>query len=230
MSECDKPKDTERALDEFLDFLGKGDLSALEGSLTGLGVEETSLIFQKTCNMAVELHQSLMNFKNSLCNTNVTMSSTTIPDAADKLENVMKMTFEAANTTIDALEHQTQLLEDSKQSLEESISRIENDGRLCAETRGELVELLNGSKEKIDLSLESNFKVITAQEYQDLTGQALQKVIKLVQELEGGLVGIVKLFGIEFNGCQTSEPETVVIESETKISQDSVDELLKGFD
>ena len=69
-------------------------------------------------------------------------------------------------------------------------------------------------------------QILLAQEFQDLTGQALRKVIKLVGGLEGRLISLVTLFGA--GHAEPSEPEQAP-EEKKAMAQDDVDAVLSSF-
>ena len=95
--------------------------------------------------------------------------------------------------------------------------------------------------------LHSNLsEMLLAQDYQDLTGQVIKRVITLVQEVEASLVDLVRmastveeLAGLAANEAESQEtvldeqPEGPVINSEQRedvvANQDEVDDLLSSL-
>ena len=78
-----------------------------------------------------------------------------------------------------------------------------------------------------------------AQDYQDLTGQVIRKVITLVQDVEENLVELVKMFGRvdEYNQAQQQPKKTTGVEGpvvdkdreDVLTNQDDVDDLLSSL-
>jgi chemotaxis protein CheZ len=73
--------------------------------------------------------------------------------------------------------------------------------------------------------LEDDFtEILTAQSFQDITGQTIKKVIKLVGDIEEELVRLITTFGVKIDHGIKAE----VLATE-KVSQADVDDLLKEF-
>ncbi|HKN19753.1 MAG TPA: protein phosphatase CheZ, partial [Dissulfurispiraceae bacterium] len=67
-------------------------------------------------------------------------------------------------------------------------------------------------------------EILTTQSFQDLTGQTIKKVIKLVGDVEEELVKLITTFGVK---PELRAAENIV--SPEKVSQEDVNELLKDF-
>ena len=67
---------------------------------------------------------------------------------------------------------------------------------------------------------------MVAQEFQDITGQTIHRVIDLVNTIEAELIGLITTFG-EREGHEETAPEPRSISE--KISQNEVEDLLKEF-
>jgi chemotaxis protein CheZ len=75
-------------------------------------------------------------------------------------------------------------------------------------------------------------EIMIAQDFQDLTGQIIKKVIQLIAEIENQLVMILKIFGVKLesrpqpgalSGPQIKKRETMVS------GQSEVDDILNQF-
>ncbi len=67
-------------------------------------------------------------------------------------------------------------------------------------------------------------EILTTQSFQDLTGQTIKKVIKLVGDIEEELVKLIATFGVKMEPglrAEMTNPE--------KVSQEDVNDLLKDF-
>ncbi|MCB0332626.1 MAG: protein phosphatase CheZ [Bdellovibrionales bacterium] len=218
------------SLQELIESLGSGNAERIEAALLQLGANRESELFLKVGTLARTLHESLKDFQKNLVVGGTDMSSTTLPDAASKLEAVINMTFEAAHQTLELAEAEGQRLQQSKERVEKLEQVIGANRTLPEEEKRALFTHLQEEKKSIEESLQANSELIMAQGFQDLSGQVLRKVIRLVTELETNLVSLVQVFGVE-------EGETKIIEVEEQqeevsdgpLDQDDVDSVLKSF-
>jgi chemotaxis protein CheZ len=101
---------------------------------------------------------------------------------------------------------------------------------LIVEAQGSLAELEDSViKTSADL-----FTVLTAQDYQDITGQIILKIIALLKDLESNLVNVIRTFGVRPEGPKESVPEELYGPAHAGVatamhSQDDVDSLLAEF-
>jgi chemotaxis protein CheZ len=157
-------------------------------------------LFAEIGKLTRQLHDSLMNFQlDSRLND---LATADIPDAKERLNYVIERTEEAANKTMDAVEsifpavdgiqEQLQLVEPNWQKLMSNNLDLTGFKGLCHH----LDTLLKMTgKETVNIhSLMT--EVLMAQDFQDLTGQVIRKVIDLVREVEESLIGMLTAFGI----------------------------------
>lgn len=202
-------------------------------------------LFAEIGKLTRQLHDSLNNFHlDSRLND---LATADIPDAKERLNFVISRTEEAANKTMDAVETIFPVVD----SIQQQISTVKplwhklmhNDLDI-----GEFKELCRD----IDILLKTTEKetnkihglmtdVLMAQDFQDLTGQVIRKVIDLVREVEDSLINMLTAFGMN------SEPEKTdylpevgdnlvegpIINSESRqdvvSDQDDVDDLLSSL-
>ncbi|MDW6001454.1 protein phosphatase CheZ [Vibrio mangrovi] len=201
-------------------------------------------MFRQIGELTRELHESIKGF--SVDERMSEIATAEIPDAKDRLQYVISKTEVAANKTMDAVDrcmpiadklHQSLLdvrpqwnelmkgriaLEEFKalcHRIDDLLSQIEGDS---SELRGELMDIL------------------MAQDFQDLTGQIIRRVITLVSEVEQRLVDILTVFGTSQSEQQadnikhqSTEPEGPILNpherSDAVSSQDEVDDLLSSL-
>ena len=120
-----------------------------------------------------------------------------VPDARRRLAHVVKLTEEAAHRTLDLVEQSTPLVDrmsvEAAQLLEEwglHGSRQLAVSTMWPERANESMERLVRDAEKLRRHLS---QMLLAQGYQDLSGQIINAVIKLVMELELVLSQLVAL-------------------------------------
>ncbi|RKF19499.1 protein phosphatase CheZ [Alginatibacterium sediminis] len=216
-------------------------------------VSESAALFDKVGNLTRQLHDSLEDFKSD--SRLPELANQEIPDARDRLNYVIEMTDQAANKTMDAVDAVIPLAD----SL---LNRIESlmptwDGLMhrnisltqFKEMCHQIDSMLKETVKDADSIKAKSTEILMAQEFQDLTGQLIRKVITLVQEVEDRLVEMLTLFSDDSPSAKTvvknSEPSAATtreqaIASEGPIinkeersdvvqDQDDVDDLLSSL-
>ena len=205
-----------------------------------------SLLFREVGRLTRELHDSINNFV--VDSHIVDIAESDMPDAAERLRYVIKMTEEAANTTLSAVESAMPLAENLHRDSEHLAELWEkfNARKLTVEDfrelSAELSVFLNDTQQNSAALNSKLSEVLLAQGYQDLTGQIIRKVIDLVHDVEGKLVELVRLSG----GAQkpqtqqapesdvNTKPAGPVVPGVDKVDdavqgQDEVDDLLSSL-
>ncbi|WP_413284870.1 protein phosphatase CheZ [Vibrio sp. MA40-2] len=201
-------------------------------------------IINEVGSLTRDLHDALDQFK--IDPRMSVIANEEIPDARDRLEYVMAKTESAANRTMDAVERSLPIADKLHESLllvrptwnELMKGRIELSEfkTLCLHIDGLLTQVEGDSTE-----LRSQLtEILMAQDFQDLTGQIITKVITLVREVEERLVDILTCFGVDSADQQSSTTNKASTEAEGPIlnpheredavsSQDDVDDLLSSL-
>ena len=158
-----------------------------------------SNLFAEIGKLTRQLHDSLTNFQlDSRLND---LATADIPDAKERLNYVISRTEEAANKTMDAVEsifpavdgiqEQLQIVEPDWQKLMQNKIDLGGFKVLCHHI-DQLLKMTGKETANIH-SLMTD--VLMAQDFQDLTGQVIRKVIDLVREVEESLIGMLTAFG-----------------------------------
>ncbi len=216
-----------------------------------------SELFAEIGKLTRQLHDSLMNFQ--LDSRLSDLASADIPDAKERLNYVISRTEEAANKTMDAVEsifpavdgiqEQLQLVEPNWQKLMRNDIDLAGFKGLCLNIDN-LLKLTNKETGNIHNLMT---EVLMAQDFQDLTGQVIRKVIDLVREVEESLIGMLTAFGItesmlsersitDDSGAQVNKSKPKVGENlvegpiinveerdDVAVDQDDVDDLLSSL-
>ncbi len=220
----------EKIMDEvqkLLDALSGGDFAKAEEAVLSLSNYSEREIFSELGKTTRKLHDSLNEFKSLVDPKLSSMAKEDMPEATDKLEWVISKTDEAANKAISISERNLSL----HPKLLKSLEVIEKRFSSLRKKSGEEKEALTSIRDGITGMNNDFMEIILAQEFQDITGQILKKVIKLVSEMEEHLVNLIKIFGVKVEPKKFEEmagPQ-IKADEETLSNQDDVDSLLSEF-
>ncbi|MFB2655518.1 protein phosphatase CheZ [Shewanella xiamenensis] len=200
-------------------------------------------LFDEVGKLTRQLHSALMDFQ--IDNRLVELANTEIPDAKERLSYVIDMTEQAANKTMDAVEECLPLANALTANIQQvmpswdKLMRREialNDFKvLCHNVQ----HLMSRSELDSNRLRELLNQILMAQDFQDLTGQMIRRVIDLVMEVESNLVSMLTVFGeqpiIESQITQKNniEAEGPIMNAELRqdvvTGQDEVDDLLSSL-
>jgi chemotaxis protein CheZ len=226
--------------------LEAGDFDGAASAIDELTKLRETTLFQELGKLTRQLHDTLVNFRVDTRLYKLTESE--IPDAKERLNHVIKMTEEAANRTLAVVEGtlpRTEELEHKANQLKAQWDRFRSRDMKVEEFRGlsrEIDEFLNWTSTNATAIHGGLSEVMMAQDFQDLTGQIIRRVIKLVQDVEEGLVGLIKFTGPHKTPVEEAPPaktKDVVAEgpqvpglgkqTEVVAGQDDVDALLSSL-
>jgi len=163
-------------------------------SVSDYSVSETNM-FEQVGELTRELHDALISFQNDT--RLVDMAGHDLPDAQNRLNYVIEMTDKAANKTMDAVDACMPLADELSQDLvtvEPSWQKLMSRDLEVGEFKvlcHLIDDIFNRSKMNVSVLKTSLTDILMAQDFQDLTGQMIRRVIELVQEIESKLVGIL---------------------------------------
>lgn len=151
-------------------------------------------VFNGIGQLARQLHDSLRGLG---MDQMLEDSARQIPDARERLAYIAKMTEQAASRVLNATDIarplQDDLLARSRdlgQRWERMFSNqlsVEEFKALAADSRGYFAL----APEKLRLTNEQLTEIMMAQDFQDLTGQVIKKIVEMVQALETRLLGLL---------------------------------------
>ncbi len=229
---------------ELVQLLEQGQQSEANRLLTDVYESSNNPMLKEIGMLTRDLHEALKNFQ--IDERFSEIATDEIPDARERLHYVIQKTEVAANKTMDAVDRCMPIADKLHESLllirpewnglmngrielmhfkslchriDDLLSQVEGDS---SELRGELTEIL------------------MAQDFQDLTGQIIKRVINLVNEVEKRLVEILTVFGAAQKEQKADkatvasiEPEGPILNPHERIdavsSQDEVDDLLSSL-
>jgi chemotaxis protein CheZ len=202
-----------------------------------------NLLFQEVGKMTRQLHNALESFRRD--SRIESLAEQEIPDARQRLSYVIEMTQKSADRTLNAVEETMPIAEKiTKQAgkLNQAWKRFRN-RELSVEQFRELSGLIETFLTEIEhdsaVMKDSLNDVLMAQDFQDLTGQIIKRVITLVEEVEGNLVELIRLTGDRFVKAVENQETDIVAEGphvpgsndskDVVTNQDEVDDLLSSL-
>ncbi len=235
--------------DKLKALLDEGDLAGALGVISELNITRDKTLFVEVGRLTRTLHESIRNFHIDGQTESSQQEVSKIEDASDRLSYVVDMTNKAANRTLDLVEETMPIastIHSEAQQLKSDWTRLQRKEMKPDEFRelsGRISIFLSRlceDSEKLNGNLAN---ILLAQDFQDLTGQVINRVTGLVKEVETNLVNLVRMAGkvdqitgtvhelekkesgIEGEGPQIKSQERVDVVS----SQDDVDDLLSSL-
>jgi chemotaxis protein CheZ len=255
MSAPAAPQITLEQARQLVAFLENGEQDKANQLILETASQEQSQLFAEVGKLTRQLHEALKSFELDTRLTDITTDA--IPDAKKRLNYVMEMTENAANKTMDAVEASLPLaqeLADEISDIKPTWDRLMNREIELGEFKSlchSIDKFMNSSHHKTDELQMLMTNVLMAQDYQDLTGQVIRRVIELVREVEESLIHLLTAFAAqgEVEQVQPTEqpeetedsivaqtlagPEGPIIDKESRndvvSDQDEVDDLLSSL-
>ncbi|MEJ2687570.1 MAG: protein phosphatase CheZ [Gammaproteobacteria bacterium] len=202
-------------------------------------------LFQELGKLTRELHEALNSFQ--LDSRVSDLAQTDIPDAQERLSYVITMTEQAAHRTLSAVEEALPVSDELKRDADELLTQWQrfrrrdmsiDEFRALSSTLDDFFS--QTSQRAASLSRQLS-EVLMAQDFQDLTGQIIRKVITLVKEVEENLVSLVRISGARMKatdivattqddrGCQGPTVPGVDSVADVVSGQDDVDDILSSL-
>ncbi|MGN0916126.1 MAG: protein phosphatase CheZ [Succinivibrio sp.] len=237
-------------LDEIRDLLESGMHDEAIDKLLSLarkfGSEKLSNeVFSQVGVLTRDLHEAIKNFAED--ERLRVIANVDMPKASERLSSIINMTNTAASKTLDAVDACEPMVKSLQSSVDQLLpawsalmhGRIDRDNfvALCKNVD----TLINDTQKKAEKLCVQLNDILMAQDYQDLTGQMIQKVITLVSEVEDKLLKFLKNFSEEdlaiMQGSKAEsaiQPQGPALESEKQTenvaaNQDEVDDLLASL-
>lgn len=233
---------------KLVECIEQGNLEEAEKAMEDLSALRESHLFQELGKLTRDLHDTMVGFQLDSKISN--MAETDISDAAERLNHVITLTEQAAEKTLSAVETSMGLsdsLRDKSEKLNQNWKRFRQRDMDVDEFRtmsAELDEFFLWLDQKLPEMSSSLSDIMLAQGFQDLTGQIIGRVITLVQDVEEGLVGLIRMTGQKMNVSGTAEkdkhkdgPDIEAVgpavpgvdKGDIVNSQDDVDDLLSSL-
>lgn len=225
--------------------LAAGDEALFLEELDALVQRRELALFGELRKLTQDLQSALDRFR--LDSRLLSLAEKEVPDARHRLDHVLKLTDEAAHRTMDLVERSAPLAEKTAREAGEIVElwkRFRARTIQVDEFRRMIDRMdvfLSSAMTDMDVVRGNLSEVLLAQGFQDLSGQIIRGVMKLVTELETALTDLIR---ISKSGPRTATPAKPA-EDETRRGfgptipginngpavghQDDVDALLSGL-
>ena len=231
-------------VEELQQSLLQGNEETTRKLIEEISREEQASLFNEIGRLTRNLHDALGSA--SMSNSINNILELNMGDARDRLNYIVQKTEESANSTISAMEDILPVVDD----INDSATKMQKDWKRFTKREMQADEFRQLSKEiEIYFSeLETNTgkvhkqlnEVILAQGYQDLVGQVVKQITTIVEDVESGLVNIIKNSGrseeltsqhqkAEHSKPTAHGPQVDTSAKDVMANQDEVDELLSSL-
>ena len=179
------------------DALAADNEGAFYAELDALLQRRERMLFLDLRKLTGDLQSALQRFR--VDSRLADLAEKDVPDARLRLDHVLHLTDEAAHRTLDLVEKSGPLAERTAQAAKDLQEpwQLFRDRKITIEEFHRMVRkmdaFLDGACGDMDKVRENLSEVLLAQGYQDLSGQIIRGVMKLVTELEITLVDLVRL-------------------------------------
>jgi len=240
-----KPKDRMLETDiiarvrQLLSQLETGDVIGARSSISMLNEVRENSLFKDLGKLTRELHETLKSI-------NIGSGDQHMPSVQVRLQAVIKVTEDAANITMDGIEATIPIsnaLATEARILHEKWDRLGRHEMSPEEFRALYPSMLEFMKsvEKSAASIHDKLEqVLVAQNYQDLTGQAIKKVMDVVTDLEKRLVHLVALTAEAGSTVESADGKSIevkaaasddaVLSAEEQTKKEFVNHVVSGQD
>ncbi len=226
---------------EFMDALSNGDMVHAQEILVGLADQQLSDqqpagLYKEIGSLARGLHDSIRNFINIMDPSIKEIVEEKIPDSGNRLEHMLQLTEKAAITTMDNVEEMQERIGKeitSLSRLRELVGGLMPIGDQSEKKLEECTQILGGLEEIVSQHRHNLDAILTAQDFQDLSGQIIIKITNLLEDLERKLVNVIRTFGVKTETVKKSGDTLYgpahAARDDAVHSQDEVDSLLAEF-
>ncbi len=203
----------------------RDDEKAVDEAMQQLSALHDHSLFNELGRLTRDFHENLNEYERE--HFTGQFAEKDLPDAGDRLQHVIDLTQDAAHKTLKAAEESQarvkEILKKSNELADKAFEALEHadDPERNAAARKLIVEHQSALQELINQLQSSLTNVVMAQEYQDLSGQILRKVITLVTGLHFSLVALL--------GEAAHVQQAEQVSEKPLTSQDDVDDLLASL-
>ncbi|PAV27355.1 chemotaxis phosphatase CheZ [Tamilnaduibacter salinus] len=183
--------------EELKQQVDAGDYAAAMRSINDLNDVRDQSLYREVGRLTRSLHEAIRNFQIDPQNAEQREALSKMTDASDRLSYVVEMTDSAANRTMDLVEEAMPKTNALKEEAGHLLSEWQRFRRreMSADEFRELSRRVEHFFASVSTESETIYgslsEILLAQDFQDLTGQVIQKVTTLVKEVEEHLLHLV---------------------------------------
>lgn len=187
----------QRQATELAQSVDAGDHARAMALINELSEVRDQSLYREVGRLTRSLHEAIRNFRIEPRSMEQQEALSMMADASDRLEYVVTMTAEAANRTMDLVEQTMPVanaLRDEAAALRDQWQRLRRREMKPAEFRalyGRIDRFFVSMATDVETMYHSLSEILLAQDYQDLTGQVVQRVTALVKEFEEQMLSLV---------------------------------------
>ncbi|BES71953.1 protein phosphatase CheZ [Marinobacter nanhaiticus D15-8W] len=182
---------------ELKNMVDAGDYASAMRLINDLNEVRDQSLYREVGRLTRSLHEAIRNFQIDPQNAEQQEALSKMSDASDRLTYVVQMTGNAANRTMDLVEEampKANAMREQAQAIREEWHKLRRREIGPSEFR-ELYQRIDNFFEHTANDAELLYghlsEILLAQDFQDLTGQVIQKVTTLVKEVEEHLLSLV---------------------------------------
>ncbi len=239
-------EDYQQRIQELARMAEQGNAEGTERLIDELTNMREQSLFNELGKLTRQFHEALNSFRLDARISN--LAEKDFPDAKERLRYVITMTNTSADRSLTAAEESLPLCESiGSQAANfkdewERFTRREMSADEFRTMSGRLIEFFDQISDGSDQLKNNLNEVIMAQDFQDLTGQIITRVISLVDEMEISLVELIRISGQnlaphaeaekkeEEDRIKAEGPAVPGLDTEGTVSgQDEVDDLLSSL-
>ena len=229
---------------ELVQHVESGNTEEADRILDQIAKLRESSLFQELGKLTREFHEALNTFR--LDSRIANFAEKDFPDARERLRHVVEMTAKSADRSLTAAEESMPIcdtMESEAEELKGQWQRFVNREMSADEFRslsGRIHDFLDNTGGSAAVLRTNLNEVMMAQDFQDLTGQIIERVITLVDDMESSLVDLIRISGQSLVPHEEKEEDVlkgtgpvvpgVDDAAENVVSgQDEVDDLLSSL-
>jgi chemotaxis protein CheZ len=218
--------------------LAANDEGAFLAALQTFNTLQESSLITNVRKVTGDLQAALEQFRSD--SRLVDLAERQVPDARARLTHVLKLTDDAAHHTMDLVDQCCPLVDSIAQEATRLQQLARASGADPSSARAEIDAFLGQSAGHMKTVRARLGDVLLAQGYQDLSGQIIRSVMKLVDELEVALSDLVRIGGLVSGSSEARRPVVSaatghgpvvpgVEHGDTVGGQDDIDAMLSGL-
>ncbi|GGI97339.1 protein phosphatase CheZ [Halopseudomonas pertucinogena] len=230
---------------KLVDYLEEGDYREAVMVIHEINQARDRGLYYEVGKLARALHNSIISFQLDTARSFGSDSAehSKIADASDRLDYVVRLTDKAANRTMDLVENSAPVVAEMGREAAalraewQRLQRRELSAEEFRELSRNIQAFLQRSEQQSEEVSRNLNDILMAQDYQDLTGQVIKRVITLVHDVEESLLNLVRMAGqvdriagIEHELPAPTDKKTASKGEGPQIHADKRDDVVSGQD